>query len=238
MEFYLIRHGQSTNNRGDARVSDPHLTELGKEQADKVGKALVALGITRLYCSAMLRTVQTANIISAHTNLEPHVYVGIHEWGGLWEDRGDAGVVQHTGLTRSQLREICPNIVLPDAVTDRGWWFRRIDECESAPRFDDNQMHQLAHDNARAFIAHLDKWHSGDGERVAAVSHGGFGSTLIGTFLGLQPDADHDRFPHHNTAITKICRTPERTQSIFQNRIHHLLVEDDLGLEASSPLIS
>ena len=66
MELYLIRHGQSTNNRGDARVPDPPLTELGKQQADRTGKALGNLGITRLYCSAMLRAVQTAAIVGGH----------------------------------------------------------------------------------------------------------------------------------------------------------------------------
>ncbi len=48
MELYPIRHGQSTNNRGDARVSDPSLTELGRQQATRAGLALRNLGITRL----------------------------------------------------------------------------------------------------------------------------------------------------------------------------------------------
>ena len=92
MELYLIRHGQSANNRGDARVTDPPLTELGKQQTDRAGRALRNLGITRLYCSAMLRAVQTAATVGGHLELPPHVFVSLHEWGrGMWEDRGNAG---------------------------------------------------------------------------------------------------------------------------------------------------
>ena len=79
MELYLIRHGQSTNNRGDVRIPDPPLTELGRKQADRAGQALKRIGITRLYCSAMLRAVQTAAIVSEHLELAPHIFVGLHE---------------------------------------------------------------------------------------------------------------------------------------------------------------
>ena len=132
MELYLIRHGQLTNNRGDARVPDPPLTDLGKQQADRTGKALGNLGITRLYCSAMLRAVQTAAIVGGHLELPPHVFVRIHEWGGIWKDRVDGGRVQLPGLTRSQLRDACPTAVLPDDVTDEGWCIQAFDAHELA----------------------------------------------------------------------------------------------------------
>ena len=89
MELYLIRHGQSTNNRGDSRVSDPPLTELGEEQARLVGQFIKDEGINRLYCSPMIRALHTAALINERLGLVPHVFVGLHEMGGIYEDHED-----------------------------------------------------------------------------------------------------------------------------------------------------
>ncbi len=215
MELYLIRHGQSTNNRGDLpRVADPPLTALGEEQARRAGESLKGEGITRLYCSPTLRTLQTAQIIGDTLELPPHVFVGLHEWGGVFEEGGEQGTVQLPGLTRSEMREICPNVVLPEDVTENGWWFHEWEGIEA--------MLQLAHENALAFIAHLKEQHLDTDERVAAVSHGGSGSSLISAFLGLPPDVDYDRFSQNNTGISQIRMTSERTQLRYLNRIAHL----------------
>ncbi len=76
--------------------------------------------------------------------------------------------------------------------------------------------------NARRFLAHLERHHPEPHERVAAVSHGGFLSTLIGTFYGLEPDDDPDRFAHCNAAISKIRRIDGRTQLRYMSRLSHL----------------
>jgi broad specificity phosphatase PhoE len=239
MELYLIRHGQSTNNRGDARVPDPPLTELGKQQADRAGRALRNLSITHLYCSAMLRAVQTAAIVGGHLKLPPHVFVSIHEWGGIWKDRVDGGRVQLPGLTRSQLRDVCPTAVLPDDVTDEGWCIQAFDAHELAQEGNDEQMLGLAHENCLRFIAHLDHHHhhAREHEKVEAILHGGSGSILLGAFFGLLPNETQNRFPHNNAGITKILRTPKYTQLLYQNQTSHLLKESEFDLEASSPMV-
>ena len=184
MELYLIRHGQSTNNRGDARVPDSPLTELGKQQADRAGRALRNLSITRLYCSAMLRAVQTAAIVGGHLGSAPHVFVSIHEWGGIWKDRVDGGRVQLPGLTRSQLRDVCSTAVLPDDVTDEGWCIQAFDAHELAQGGNDEQMLGLAHENCLRFIAHLDHHHHArEHEKVEAILHGGSGQYCSVHFL-------------------------------------------------------
>ena len=239
MILYLIRHGQSTNNRGDARVPDPPLTDLGRQQADRAGRAMRNLGITRLYCSAMLRAVQTAAIVGERMRLAPHVFVGIHEWGGVWEDRDDGGWKQLPGLTRSQLRDICPSVVLPNDVTDNGWWFPALGPDQPGVTWDYAQIAQLIHENCLGFIAHLDQQHVGSDEKVGAIIHGGSGSILLGTLLGIPPlDKSLEHFAHNNTGISKIRRTRENTQILYQNRISHLLEESEFSLEANSPLIT
>jgi broad specificity phosphatase PhoE len=215
MELYLIRHGQSTNNRGDLpRVAEPPLTDLGKEQAQHTGKWLVAEGITTLYSSPMLRTLTTAQAIGDHLGLAPHVFVGIHEWGGMWEEQEGKGRVRKPGLTRSEMREICVDVVLPEDVTDNGWWFHEWESIEATL--------QLTHTQALSFIAHLKAHHGNTDERVAAVSHGGSGSSLISAFFGLLPDGAYARFSQNNTGVSKISIASERTQMLYLNRIEHL----------------
>jgi 2,3-bisphosphoglycerate-dependent phosphoglycerate mutase len=216
MELYLIRHGQSANNEGILpRVPDPPLTDLGVEQARWAGESLKDEGITRLYCSPMLRTLQTAQIISEILDLPPHVFVGLHEWGGIWEARGD-GTVQLPGLTSAEMREICPDVVLPDNVTDQGWWFNE------GFAGDIEGMLQLAHENALAFIAHLTEHHVDTGQRIAAVAHGGLGASLISAFFSLPPNVNYDRFTQSNTGVSKMLFTSERRQLLYLNRISHL----------------
>ena len=217
MELYLIRHGQSTNNEGKhPRVADPPLTEIGVEQARWAGESLKDEGITRLYCSPMLRTLQTAQIISDIIDLPPHVFVGLHEWGGIWEARGDGTALQLPGLNRAGMREVCSDVVLPEDVTDQGWWFNE------GFAGDIEGMAELSHENGLAFIAHLTEYHVGTEPRIAVVSHGGSGGSLIDAFFGLPPDVNYSRFTHNNTGISKILFTLERRQLHYLNQISHL----------------
>ena len=221
MELYLIRHGQSANNEGVLpRVPDPPLTDIGVEQARWAGESLKDQGITRLYCSPMLRTLQTAQIISEILDLSPHVFVGLHEWGGVWEPCGDEITSQLPGLTRSEIREICPNVVLPDDVTDQGWWFH--EDWQFHEGAVPEVIYQLAHENGLAFIAHLTEYHVDTEQRIAVVSHGGSGGSLIDAFFGLPPDVNYSRFTHNNTGISKILFTLERRQLHYLNQISHL----------------
>ena len=60
--LYLIRHGQSAGNaegRFGGHGPTP-LSELGKQQAEKTARSLAKEGISAIYCSDLLRAVQTA----------------------------------------------------------------------------------------------------------------------------------------------------------------------------------
>ena len=217
MELYLIRHGQSTNNEGKLpRIADPPLTDIGVKQARWVGESLKDEGITRLYCSPMLRTLQTTQMIRDSIDLPPHVFVGLHEWGAISEARGDGTAVQLPGLNRAGMREVCPDVVLPDDVTDQGWWFH------DGSAWEIEDMCQLSHEKGLAFIAHLEEHHGNTDERVAAVSHGGSGGSLMSAFFGLPPDAGYSRFTQNNTGVSKLLFTSERRQLQCLNRISHL----------------
>ena len=230
MELYLIRYGQSANNlRKQAlvehphtspaaaapRMADPPLTDLGEMQARLAGELLKDEGITRLYCGPMLRTLQTAQIIGTLLDLSPHVFVGLHEWGGVWEPRDAGPSVQLTGMTREEIGERFPRFVLPADVTDQGWWFHGWDGDEA--------MLDLAHRSALSFIAHLEAHHAESEQRVAAILHGGSGSSLVGALFGVPQDVRYARFTHDNTGITRISMDSEGRRLRYLNRIEHVI---------------
>ena len=241
MELYLIRHGQSANNlrkkalvehprtasaAAAPRMADPPLTDLGELQARLAGEALSDERITTLYCGPMLRTLQTARIIGPLLGLSPQVFVGLHEWGGVWEPRDAGNSVQLPGLNRKEMSAQFPGFLLPADVTDRGWWFH---DWEG-----DRAMLDLAHRNALSFIAHLEQEHGASEQRVAAILHGGSGSSLVSALFGIPLDAKwegglnvetasrHARFVHDNAGVSRISITPERRQLRYLNRIDHL----------------
>ncbi len=74
MRIYFVRHGQSNYNLRDLCNSNPkidvHLTKLGIEQAENVGKTLKNKNIDIVFVSELLRTKQTAETINKHHNAE------------------------------------------------------------------------------------------------------------------------------------------------------------------------
>jgi broad specificity phosphatase PhoE len=245
MELYIIRHGQSVNNvsmitDGKDRVADPPLTELGQQQAEAVAKHLKSglnpdslidaaygrgegkpgFAITKLYCSPMLRTLQTALPISKALGLKPEVWVDIHEHGGIYLDYQDErGVVGFPGLTRAEVMAGFPDYALPDTITDKGWWNPTLGEED------------LAAAQARAIrvAAALRKQAETDTDaRVALVTHGTFADCLLKAFLYQLPTRQHF-FAHYNTGISRVdfvvWENQQRLRLRYTNRVDHLMAE-------------
>jgi|SaaInl4_135m_RNA_FD_contig_31_2303786_length_1231_multi_3_in_0_out_0_2 broad specificity phosphatase PhoE len=215
MRLYLVRHGQSTQNRGDLDAQDAPLTRLGLQQAEWAAEALRYEGIHRLYCSPMRRAVQTASRISDALDLPPHVRPELCEYGGIWPLRTADGHQYNTGLTRERLLELCPNAVLPDSITDDGWWFHQF-----TPPCDDSLRH--ARESARALLAEMAETHSGDEDRAVLVGHGGILDVIICEALGYEPHSVHIRLMHDNGSISRVDVENGQTRVAYMNRIDHL----------------
>jgi broad specificity phosphatase PhoE len=232
MELCIIRHGQSTNNAlADPRnrVCDPPLTELGGRQAEIVAQHLATgtrpalwvedfrnrsgCGITRLYCSPMWRALQTAQYIGQTLGLAPQVWIDIHERGGIFLDHGEEGVVGHPGKTRSEILAEFPGYVLPEGVTDQGWWRQQGREDMSA-----------FYGRAAKVTGELRQWAASD-ERIALVTHGGFTDALLKALFNQLP-GHHIYYHHLNTAISWISfRSDGHLDIEFLNRVDHLPLE-------------
>lgn len=241
MELYIIRHGQSTNNVSmiyDAkdREADPPLTTLGQRQAARVAeyvataenfdhwverktedrKLIQGFGITHLYCSPMLRTLQTTLPISKALNIQPEVWTDLHEHGGLHLDTGDErGILGFPGLSRSAMMQQFPGYVLSDKITEAGWYdpSRGVEDIASAM--------------ARAIrVASVLKAQATTHHHIALVIHGTFADALIKALLNMLPNHE-TYFLMYNTGITRIdFRRDGKTVPRFMNRVDHLTPED------------
>lgn len=227
MDLFIVRHGQSLNNALEDikdRVEDPPLTEAGEKQADRVAEYLAEgrhLLVTErsggrrlldhIYCSPMLRTLQTAQPIGRALNMPPEVWVDIHEWGGIFLDHGDErGIVGYPGMSRSDIEERFGGYVIPATIGEEGWWDpSRGQEQSSAAQ-------------GRAIGVAEALWERvAEESRIALVAHGGFIDSLLKALLHLLP-SQHVGLPHHNTAITHLNFTEGRLQMKYMDRTEHL----------------
>ena len=228
MELFIIRHGQSLNNalaeeHMSLRRKDPALTETGERQAECVAPFLAAgrhltpderaagdPPFDELYCSPMLRALQTAEPIARDLGMAPEVWVDIHEVGGIYLDHGaERGVVGYPGQTRNEIKERFPGYVLPLEVGEKGWWHHGFEEL--------HRCHGRAIGVASAL---LDR--ASEDRRIGLVSHGGFIDSLLKAF-GRQLPGNGLHYSHQNTAVTRIGFAPQGGITIrYMNRVDHL----------------
>jgi broad specificity phosphatase PhoE len=234
MQLYLVRHGESFNNalkKDVARVCDPPLTEKGEKQADLVGAHLGSAGVSpeqmgsagdvqnqdgyginRIFCSAMLRTLQTTAPIGKALGIDPEIWLDVHEEGGIWLTEAD-GTVGYPGITRSEIEDRFPGFVIPDTITESGWWNRPIETQEQWKA------------RAARVAKTLHEQHADTDDRIAIVNHGGFANDLLHA-LFQNAELDEIYFSHQNTAITRIdFEDGGHVRMRYMNRVNHLPME-------------
>lgn len=211
MELYLIRHAQSTNqvlDQPDARVFDPSLTDLGERQAALLAQHLgagrerirsVRDGITSLACSPMWRALQTARPLGEALDLVPEVWVDLHEQVRAEETRG--------GSSRGRIENAFPDYVLPEEITERGWWNRR------------EESHSETMERAIRVAGRLFGQAEPD-ERLAIVSHARFIDSLLKAFFDQLPGYGF-WYHHFNTGVTRLGLA-DRLDVRYLNRVDHL----------------
>lgn len=223
MELFLIRHGQSANNAnpGGVRHHDPELTDVGLQQAVKLGEWAAALNLTRLIASPFLRALQTAEEIRARTGVRAHVWVDIHEQGGCCtgpDPMLDLEVTEyqgHPGLTDAEIRDAYPHFDVPPDIDHRGWWRSRPAESMDQARIRAAGVISAAREN----YGHTD-------ERIGLVFHGMLKLMVLDAMFGGYTHEDWAMIEvPYNTSVSHITITPERTDLQFFNGVEHLPAE-------------
>ncbi len=222
MYLYLIRHAQSVNNAGEGtpgfqHVADAPLSPLGHQQAahlagvmrqhaesDEMQAALAQhphlpiYRIDELYASPFRRTLQTAKPLSDALDMPVHVMMDIYEYGGIYQRVRDTGAVTtYPGLTRPQMREIVGNCVIPENVTDDGWWTLDVFEPEAAFVERGRRVAIFLKEQAKGAWV---------GKHIALISHADFTNLLMSTLLhgdtGRNPTRTSFIYPY-NTSVTR-----------------------------------
>lgn len=232
-----FRTGASTG-----RHADPPLTELGHRQAQRLAQFLAAtpdnLGdsqpspvadfaarhdrrgfdLTHLYCSLMIRSIQTGSYVAEATGLPLAAWPEFHERGGLHnldEETGqDVGVA---GPDRAWFATEYPHLIVPEALGEMSWWNRPPEtQAETVPR-------------ARRVWSELVARHGETDDRVAVISHIGFfqslmtalfseGDTLSAPNLGVVDIS----FGMSNTSVSRVELAGGRVVIRYLNRVDFL----------------
>jgi 2,3-bisphosphoglycerate-dependent phosphoglycerate mutase len=239
MQFYFIRHGQSENNAlwertgsSEGRSEDPELTALGHRQAERLAqflrqgaspaierqstgfyrgdpRNLGGFGFTHLYCSPMIRTVDTGTYVAEALDMPLVVWEDLHEVGGIFLDDEETGErIGLPGKDRVDLTARCAGLILPDGWAEGGWWNRPFEQREQRPL------------RAQRFFRDLMQRHGGRDHRVAVISHGGFYNHLMAVILDW-PKRDGHWFLMNNVAITRIDFDSE-VRVVYTNRLEFL----------------
>lgn len=241
MHLYFIRHAQSENNllwletgSAEGRKADPSLTAVGQQQAQHLANFLsrptqlvddpranlhnqYGFGLTHLYCSLMIRTIQTGVVAAQACQLPLVALSNLHETLGLYlDDEATGEPIGQPGPNRTEFLAQFPDLTLPDEVGDAGWWNRPME-----PR--DETMKR-----AQAVLAFLLEKHGDTDDRVALISHGAFYQRFMTAVFDLPPqhlnlDSPHRyRFTINNAAITRFTFTEGATTLTYQNRVDFL----------------
>ena len=222
MELLLIRHGQSENNAlvdPRQRVCDPALTEHGQEQVrllvdamagkDGRGPWLNHCRIDRLFCSPMIRALQTAQPVSRALGITAEVWIDVHEQGGVFLEHENERIVGYPGVTRDTMRARFPEYAVPDGLTAEGWWKGSKEDAEAWCARAARVASKLT-----SFVSQY--------TRIAVISHGGFIDTLLKTLLNQIP-GDNLYYDHDNTSVTCIVFADQCTLQVkYMNRVDHL----------------
>ena len=240
MQLYFIRHGQSINNANwnnpdYVENPDPHLTEIGQEQAEHLAKYIkenfpitntnswnnqnqFGYGFTHIYTSLMERAANTAAPTARALGIPFTAWVELHEEGGIYAREQDELFQGLPGKPRSYFEKNIPELKLPEGYDESGWWNRAFEsEEERQPRADQVLAELIAR--------HGDREGKPE-ERIAFVSHGGFFVRLLSSMLKLPwRQGAHDMkswFVLNNCSISRFDIFQEEIVINYINRTDHL----------------
>ena len=163
--LYLVRHAQSAGNTGeDLTTGDPDLTEVGREQARRLGERFRRQKIDVIYSSPLRRTRETAGYIASATGL---------------------GVVPKTDLREVELGREDHNIRLL-SPEEQAKVEQRIIAEGTWDAFPGSEGSAAARARVGGVIGEIVAAHPG--QRVVVVCHSAFIQTFISVVLGLPRD--------------------------------------------------
>ena len=237
MQVFFIRHGQSENNAiwartqsSEGRVPDPLITEIGKRQMEYTAQfidfcltpdisraadpsCVFDIGDIYLYCSLMERSIQSGMIIRERLNIPLRVFMDIHENGGIYHHDPETHVpVGESGKPRFYFEKNYPNLILPDDVSEGGWWGREYETRDQRKN------------RAGRVLNTIMERHANTSDSIILVSHGGFYNYFLRAVLAAE-SPDHSWFELFNGAVTLFYFKEGLVKIFYNNRFDFIPTE-------------
>lgn len=232
MQLLLIRHGQSANNRLEAeaghsrnRVPDPHLTELGRRQAQRLADHVVAGALPRpdqLFTSLMHRAVETAAPLAHVLDLPLRGHTLLHEVNGVYSGEHTGPTTRGTpdpGSAATVLHGITDRLQWPQDADVDGWYRRPFELPEDAWV------------RAQGVAAEFRELFGDSDAVVGMVTHAWFSQYLLRA-LSDWPPAEGGDLPtwlelgNTGTVLVDLDGAPGRARVLWLNRLDHLRPEE------------
>ncbi|MBU0761216.1 MAG: histidine phosphatase family protein [Nanoarchaeota archaeon] len=200
MKIYIIRHAQSKRNAKMESKEDAELTEVGEEQARRLGEFFHDVNLDRIYCSPLKRAKTTLEKIKHLVKDVPISYSkkiieikmgkygkgGKDDWRGYFKEAVESGVPYH--LHRPKGGE-------------------SLQEC---------------YNRAGKFYLSLLKKHSGK-DSILLVGHGFFSMYLILNALGLYLfEGKYYQLSNASVSTLEIDKNA-KIKNFHVNDYHHLI---------------
>ena len=213
MELYLVRHGQPDWAPGRIARNDPNLTELGNEQASRVGHRFANVpDVAELWVSPMARSQETSVPVAAELGIDSEVYDWLKEIQNppTWEGE-PAEVIERAFETANAraMEEMWDG--LPEGESFRDFHQRVVTGLIDT--LDSHGVHPASPGDR-----HL--WNVDDPEkRVVIVAHAGTNALILGHLLGLDPVPwEWDRFRQPHTGVSRLITFKVSTGWAFSLR--------------------
>ncbi len=180
IELVLVRHAQPEWEPGGFAVDEPGLTELGRQQVERVAEALAEQHFDHAYVSPLQRAAETAGPVAKRLGRE------LETLSWLAEIRQPP----LEGLPESDVREYFRQSALRDLAD---WWdgmpggetFRHFYERISGGVED---LLTLSHGMQIHQNSGFRVWHMPpEDQRILIVSHQGTGGVILSHLLGIEP---------------------------------------------------
>lgn len=212
MELIFIRHGQPAWSVDGLTQRNPHLTGLGREQAERAAAHLAAdpRGLTEIIVSPAIRSQETAAPIADALGIIPItvndiVEIKMPDWTGELE----ATVQRIFAAGRHR--------------TPEQWW-DGLEGGESFRDFHDRVtgalLAVLGERGTRPDPEREHLWHVEDpDQRIAIVAHGGTNAVALGFLLGVDPTPwEWERFILYHTSMARIRAIPLAGENVWSLR--------------------
>jgi probable phosphoglycerate mutase len=211
MELIFIRHGQPAWSVGGWSQVDPHLTELGRRQAEMAATRLAAeRPLTELLSSPANRARETAEPIAKETGLvagtvDDIVEMRMPDWSG-------------------ELEETVQRIFAASKHRNPDDWWEGLPGGESFRAFHDRVTSAvstlLADRGITPHQTHKHLWHvADDSHRIAVVAHGGTNAVALTYLLGVDPAPwEWERFILGHASLARLRAIPLAGEHVFSLR--------------------